>query len=77
MGLAERLNQQTDRLNDIASFDLLGDVLSGLRAKGTAFFRSKLAAPWGIALPESRAPLLHLVRHGDCHAGTNDAASTT
>ncbi|MEO0420874.1 MAG: cupin domain-containing protein [Pseudomonadota bacterium] len=67
--LAERLNEHADRLNCAASFDVLGDVLSGLRARGSVFFRSQLAAPWGISVAKSTTPLLHLVRSGDCHVG--------
>ncbi|MEM9383684.1 MAG: cupin domain-containing protein [Pseudomonadota bacterium] len=70
--LAERLTEQADRLNSPATFDVLGDVLSGLRARGSVFFRSQLAAPWGVSVAHSTTPLLHLVRSGDCHVGRSD-----
>ncbi len=72
--LAERLTDHTERLTQRASFDVLGDVLSGLRPRGSVFFRSELAAPWGVSVASSTTPLLHLLRAGDCHVGRSGGA---
>ena len=61
--MSERLNQ------DEPEFDVLGDVLSTLRFRGSIFFRSELAAPWGISLPHVGIPRFHIAMSGDCFIG--------
>ncbi len=56
----------SDRLNEAANFDVLGDVLETLRFRGTIFFRSDLAAPWGLALAPAHMPRFHIALAGDC-----------
>ncbi|MCU7928292.1 MAG: AraC family transcriptional regulator [Candidatus Thiodiazotropha sp. (ex Dulcina madagascariensis)] len=46
-------------------FDVLGDVLDTLRFRGTIFFRSTLAAPWGLSLDAVRYPRFHISMAGD------------
>ena len=66
--VTERLNQQSD-------FDLLGDILETLRFRGSIFFRSELATPWGISLPEMGIPRFHIMLSGDCFVGAVDHQS--
>ena len=63
-----------DRLNDEVRFDVLGDVLATLRFQGTIFFRSELAAPWGMSLEVSGTPRFHIALSGNCFVG-DDARS--
>jgi len=51
---------------EVASFDVLADVLETMRLRGTIFFRSELAAPWGMSLEPSGAPRFHISLSGDC-----------
>ncbi len=50
-------------------FDVLGDVLETLRFRGSIFFRSQLASPWGMKLDAVMAPRFHIALHGDCVIG--------
>jgi AraC-like DNA-binding protein len=61
-----------DRLNDEISFDVLGDVFETLRFRGSIFFRSELAAPWGMSLELSSSPRFHIALSGDCFVGDDD-----
>lgn len=60
-----------ERINSGDIFDLLGDILNTLRFRGSIFFQSDLAAPWGIALPHANIPRFHLVISGQCYVGTD------
>jgi AraC-like DNA-binding protein len=62
----------SDRLNDEVSFDVLGDVLETLRFRGSIFFRSELAAPWGMSLELTGIPRFHIALSGDCFVGDDD-----
>ena len=62
----------SDRLNDKVSFDVLGDVLETLRFRGSIFFRSELAAPWGISLDFTGIPRFHIALSGNCFVGDDD-----
>ena len=62
--VSERLNQDQD-------FDVLGDILETLRFRGSIFFRSDLAAPWGMSLSESGVPRFHIVLSGACYVGAD------
>ena len=53
----------------LKSFDVLGDVLETLRFRGSIFFRSQLAAPWGMQLDAAPAPRFHIALNGDCVLG--------
>ena len=61
--------------NQGPAFDVLGDVLETLRFRGSIFFRSDLAAPWGMSLSETGIPRFHVVLSGACFVGsdTHDA----
>ncbi|MGI9294740.1 MAG: cupin domain-containing protein [Pseudomonadales bacterium] len=60
------------RLNhDDLEFDVIGDVLETLRFRGSIFFRSELAAPWGISLAPVGIPRFHIALSGDCFVGAN------
>jgi AraC-like DNA-binding protein len=61
----ERLKQESD-------FDVLGDILETLRFRGSIFFRSDLAAPWGMSLSETGIPRFHIVLSGECFLGSGD-----
>jgi len=61
-----------ESLNEEGSFDVLADVLDTMRLRGTIFFRSELAAPWGISLDLSGAPRFHICISGDCFVGANN-----
>jgi hypothetical protein len=50
--------------------DILGDVLETLRFRGSIFFRSELAAPWGMSLAPVGIPRFHIVFSGNCFVGT-------
>lgn len=54
----------SERLDMTSHFDVLGDVLETLRFRGTIFFRSTLAAPWGMSLDANRYPRFHIAMAG-------------
>ncbi len=58
-----------DTLNQKSAMDVLGDVLETLHFRGTIFFRSDLAAPWGIQLQPVAAPRFHIAMSGTCVIG--------
>jgi AraC-like DNA-binding protein len=66
----------TERLNQATGLDLLSDILETLRFRGSIFFRSELAAPWGMSLPEMGSPRFHIALSGDCYVGTGTHQST-
>ena len=60
-----------ERLNREPAFDVLGDILETLRFRGSIFFRSDLAAPWGMALGDTGIPRFHVVLSGACFVGSD------
>ena len=60
------------RLNNDTGFDVLGDVLDTLRFRGSIFFRSELAAPWGMQLETMGIPRFHVTLSGECFVGGDD-----
>lgn len=62
----------SDRLNNEISYDVLGDVLETLRFRGSIFFHSKLASPWGISLELTGIPRFHIALSGDCFVGSDE-----
>lgn len=48
---------------------VLGDVLEGLRFRGTVFFRSDLAAPWGVWSDDANFPRFHIALRGGFYVG--------
>lgn len=61
----------SERLNPAPAFDVLGDILETLRFRGSVFFRSDLAAPWGMSLSDMGAPRFHIVLSGECFIGSD------
>ena len=62
----------SNRINfDESSVDVLADVLDTLRFRGSIFFRSKLAAPWGMSLQKLKNPRFHIALSGDCFIGVD------
>jgi len=59
-----------ESLSQDMKFDVLGDLLETLRFRGTIFFRSQLAAPWGISLASAGMPRFHIMLTGGCFIGT-------
>lgn len=53
-------------------FNVLDDVIDTLRFRGSIFFHSSLAAPWGMSLPSMSAPRFHIALEGDFYIGTSD-----
>lgn len=64
--MSERLNK------DDIEFDILTDVLETLRFKGVIFFRSELAAPWGISFIDDQIPRFHIALSGNFFISTNN-----
>ena len=61
-----------ERLRQTPAFDVLGDILETLRFRGSLFFRSDLAAPWGMSLSETGIPRFHIVLSGECFVGSDE-----
>ncbi|MEH6649845.1 MAG: AraC family transcriptional regulator [Motiliproteus sp.] len=57
----------SERLND--QIDVLGDVLQTLSFRGSIFFQSELAAPWGMTLGPVGVPQFHVALSGECFIG--------
>lgn len=64
-----------DSLSEEEGFDVLADVLDTMRLRGTVFFRSELAAPWGMTLDPSGTPRFHICLSGDCFVGASKIES--
>ena len=59
----------SERINVTPHFDVLGDVLETLRFRGSIFFRSTLAVPWGMSLDAACYPRFHIAMSGDFFVG--------
>ncbi|WP_338591642.1 AraC family transcriptional regulator [Shewanella khirikhana] len=55
-----------------SDFDLLDDLMQTLRFRGSIFFHSSLASPWGIALPPIEMPRFHIALDGEFVVGSGD-----
>jgi AraC-like DNA-binding protein len=53
--------------------DVLDDILDTLRFRGSIFFHSSLAAPWGMSLMSCAAPRFHVALEGGFYIGTSDS----
>lgn len=58
-------------INHDSEINVLTDVLDTLRFRGSIFFRSKLAAPWGMSLTKMQNPRFHIALSGDCFIGVD------
>ena len=67
--MSEQLNDPQNL--DVPNFDVLNDVLTTLRFRGSIFFRSQLAAPWGISLQKTGLPRFHIALSGICFVGSD------
>ena len=67
--MSMRIEKVSERLKQNSSIEVLGDVLETLRFRGTIFFRSDLAAPWGMRLQPIDAPRFHIALSGNCVVG--------
>jgi AraC-like DNA-binding protein len=65
----------SERLNPVPAFDVVGDILETLRFRGSVFFRSDLAAPWGMSLTEMGIPRFHIMLSGECFVGADGHAA--
>ncbi|MFT6957807.1 MAG: AraC-like DNA-binding protein [Halieaceae bacterium] len=61
----------SDRIKHPSDFNVVTDIFENLRFKGTIFFHSELAAPWGMSLERSEVSRFHIALDGDCYVGTN------
>lgn len=61
----------SNRLITENDLDVLTDVWETLRLRGSIFFRSALAAPWGIALPQQGVPRFHICLSGNFFVGSD------
>ena len=52
--------------------EVLDDILETLRFRGSIFFHSSLAAPWGMSLTSSTSPRFHIELEGGFYVGTSD-----
>ncbi len=66
----------TDRRKAASEFDVLGDVLETLRFRGTMFFRSELAAPWGMSFAQTDVPRFHIAMKGAFFVGVEEGDAT-
>lgn len=62
----------SESLSEETSFDVLVDVLDTMRLRGTVFFRSELAAPWGLSLEPAGVPRFHIALSGSCFVGASN-----
>lgn len=68
------LKNDSQPLNHAAiESDVLDDILDTLRFRGSIFFHSSLAAPWGMSLTPSVAPRFHVALQGGFYVGTSDS----
>jgi AraC-like DNA-binding protein len=53
--------------------NILEDVLNTIRFRGSVFFRSKLAAPWGFSFDMTDSPRFHIALRGDFFIGSQQS----
>jgi AraC-like DNA-binding protein len=67
------LKEVSRQLNDRETgFSVLDDVMDTLRVRGSIFFHSSLAAPWGMSLSPITRPRFHIALEGGFFIGTED-----
>jgi len=67
------LKEVSRRLNTgEAEFSVLDDVIDTLRVRGSIFFHSSLAAPWGMTLSPITRPRFHIALEGGFFIGTQE-----
>ncbi len=65
-------NKESAEKNDSPKFNVLDDILDTLRFRGSIFFRSELAAPWGMSLEKEDNPRFHISLNGCFFVGASD-----
>lgn len=60
----------SESINQPELVDVLRDVLETLHFKGSIFFRSALASPWGMSLDRQKGPRFHIALTGECYVGS-------
>ncbi len=55
--------------HSVSKFNVLDDVIDTLRLRGSIFFHSSLAAPWGISLETMDVPRFHIALEGSFFMG--------
>ena len=53
--------------------DVLGDILQLIRLRGTVYFQSDFAAPWGMTMDTGSLAVFHMVVRGNCWLWTADS----
>lgn len=53
--------------------DVLSDILQLIRLRGTIYFQSDFAAPWGMRMDRGRLAVFHMVVRGSCWLWTADS----
>jgi AraC-like DNA-binding protein len=53
-----------------SEFNVLDDVIDTLRFRGSIFFHSSLASPWGLSLSSIVMPRFHIALEGGFYVGT-------
>jgi AraC-like DNA-binding protein len=53
-------------------FDVLDDIIETLRFRGSIFFHSSLAAPWGMNFSAMEIPRFHISLEGSFYVGIDD-----
>ena len=67
------IKEVPDRINnETANFNVLDDILETLRFRGSVFFRSELASPWGMSLDKLNRPRFHISLKGDFVVGVEN-----
>ena len=56
-----------------SEFNVLDDVIDTLRFRGSIFFHSSLAAPWGMSLSSIEMPRFHIALEGDFYVGAGSS----
>jgi AraC-like DNA-binding protein len=70
MRVFEMLKEGPEPLkNSDSNFNVLDDVLDTLRFRGSIFFHSSLAAPWGMSLSSHSPPRFHIALEGGFYVG--------
>lgn len=57
----------------VTDFNVLDDIIDTLRFRGSIFFHSNLAAPWGMSLTKMKKPRFHVSLKGSFYISTGEA----
>jgi AraC-like DNA-binding protein len=55
-----------------SEFNVLDDIIDTLRFRGSIFFHSNLAAPWGMSLSQIKKPRFHVSIEGSFYIGSDN-----